>query len=117
MAAMTAALMACRQASADRHQPDAAAAERGRAVIERVQCAACHVIPGIDWPRGKLGPSLERIDQQGLIAGRLPNTPENLASFIRNAPGHKPGTVMPAMPIDGREARDVAQYLAEESDR
>lgn len=86
-------------------------------MIERVQCGSCHVIPGVDWPKGRLGPSLDGMDQQGLVAGTFPNTPQNLAAFIRNAPAVKPGTVMPAMPIDDREARDVAQYLIEESKR
>jgi mono/diheme cytochrome c family protein len=117
MVAVAAALEACKPPPDDRYQRDPEAARRGKAVIERVQCGSCHVVPGIDWPTGKLGPSLERIDQQGFIAGTLPNTPENLAAFIRNAPGLKPGTVMPPMPIDEREARDVAQYLIAEDNR
>lgn len=116
MAATLAALAACKPAPDNRHQRDSDAADRGRVVIERVQCGSCHVVPGVDWPQGRLGPSLAGMDQQqGLIAGTLPNTPKNLAAFIQNAPAMKPGTVMPAMPIDDREARDVAQYLIEES--
>lgn len=117
IAATMAALAACKPAPDNRHQLDSDAAKRGRAVIERVQCGSCHVIPGVDWPKGRLGPSLVGMDQQGLVAGTFPNTPQNLAAFIRNAPAVKPGTVMPAMPIDNREARDVAQYLIEESKR
>ncbi len=30
--------------------------ERGRRVIERVGCGACHTIAGIRWPQGKAGP-------------------------------------------------------------
>lgn len=111
------ALVACKPAPDDRHQRDTVAAQRGKSVIERVQCGSCHIVPGIDWPRGRLGPPLDRMDQQGMIAGTLANTPENLAGFIRNAPAMKPGTVMPAMPIDEREARDVAHYLIEEGKR
>lgn len=115
MAATMAALAACKPAPDSRHQFDSQASVRGKAIIERVQCGSCHAIPGIDWPIGRLGPSLEGMDQQGLIAGALPNTPENLAAFIRNAPAVKPGTAMPAMPISNREARDIAHYLIEES--
>lgn len=50
-------------------------------------------------------------DGIGPIAGSLPNTPANLAAFVRNAPAAKPGTTMPAMPISRSEARDVAAYL------
>ncbi|WP_077511956.1 cytochrome c family protein [Sphingomonas sp. LM7] len=84
---------------------------RGKAAIERVGCAACHQIPGIRWPQGGSGPSLAGFAEQGLIAGRLPNRPDMLAAFVRNAPGVLPGTTMPAMPLSEGEARDVAAYL------
>ena len=88
-----------------------ASAARGKAAIERVGCAACHRIPGVRWPQGTSGPSLDGFAEQGLIAGRLPNRPEVLAAFVRNAPGVLPGSTMPAMPLTEREARDVAAYL------
>lgn len=84
---------------------------RGRAVIERAACAACHVIPGIDWPRGEAGPSLERFGSSPLIAGRFPNQPAVLAAWVRDAPSLAPDTGMPAMPLTEAEARDVAAYL------
>lgn len=84
---------------------------RGRQAIERVGCAACHRIPGIDWPKGASGPSLQGFAEQGLIAGRLPNRPDVLTAFVRNAPATLPGTTMPAMPLTQEEARDVAAYL------
>jgi len=116
MAALgAAALAACKPAPGDRFQAEADAARRGKEAIKRVQCGSCHVVPGIDWPKGGLGPPLDRLDQQGLVAGTLPNTPANLARFIRNAPGVKPGTAMPVMPVDEHEARDIAHYLIMEN--
>ncbi len=88
-----------------------ASAEHGREAIERVGCGACHAIPGIGWPEGATGPSLAGFAVQGLIAGRLPNRPDNLAAFVRNAPSALPGTTMPAMPLSEQEGRDVAAYL------
>lgn len=88
-----------------------ASAERGKEAIERAGCAACHRIPGRRWPKGAVGPSLEGFANQGLIAGRVPNRPDLLAAFIRNAPAVLPGTTMPAMPLSEEEARDVAAYL------
>lgn len=88
-----------------------ASAERGKEAIERAGCAACHRIPGVRWPKGAVGPSLEGFADQGLIAGRVPNRPDLLAAFIRNAPAVLPGTTMPAMPLSEEEARDVAAYL------
>lgn len=102
---------ACKPVPDSRYMFEAGAAERGRAAIERVQCGACHVIPGFDWPNGRLGPSLEGFDQQGLVAGVLPNNPGNLAAFVRDAPAVKPRSAMPAMPLTETEARDIAAYL------
>ena len=87
------------------------AADAGRAVIDRVGCAACHAIPGIDWPKGRVGPALDGFADQSLIAGRAPNRPDVLAAFVRNAPAVVPGSGMPPMPITEEESRDVAAYL------
>ena len=84
---------------------------QGLAAIERTGCGACHVIPGLAWPRGLSGPSLEGFADQGLIAGRLPNRPDVLVAFVRDAPASVPGSTMPAMPLTQAEARDVAAYL------
>lgn len=92
------------------HMPQADAA-RGREVMSNVGCGSCHSIPGIGWPKGQIGPSLEDFASRGLIAGRLPNQPEILAAFVRNAPALIPDTTMPAMPITEEESRDVAAYL------
>ena len=89
----------------------------GRAAIERAGCGACHAIPGIRWPAGAVGPSLEGFAEQGLIAGRLPNRPDVLAAFVRDAPAVLPGTTMPAMPLSEEEARDVAAYLYAPAER
>lgn len=86
-------------------------AERGRRVIKQAGCAACHIIPGIAWPQGRLGPDLTAFSGQGMIAGRVPNRPDVLTAFIRNAPAVAPGTTMPAMPLSQGEARDAAAYL------
>lgn len=95
-------------------QPQALAgadAGRGQRIIERVGCGACHVIPGVAWPRSRVGPSLEGFAERALIAGRFPNRPDTLARWVRDAPSLSPQTGMPAMPITEQEARDVAAYL------
>lgn len=102
---------ACKQPPDTRYAPDADDAQRGLAAIERAGCAACHEIPGVGWPKGRSGPSLVGFDDRGSIAGALPNTPENLANFVRDAPRSKPGSTMPAMPLTEEEARAVAAYL------
>lgn len=90
---------------------------RGLAVIERVGCAACHAIPGVDWPRGRAGPSLDGFGASPLIAGRLPNRPDLLTAWLLDPPSLAPGTAMPPSAISEAEARDVAAYLYTLDDR
>lgn len=86
-------------------------AARGRAIVERVGCAACHETPDISWPRGRLGGTLAGFGERTMIAGRLPNQPDTLVQWVRDAPSLDPATGMPAQPLTEAEARDVAAYL------
>lgn len=108
---LAAATAGCKPPPEGRHDLDPAAVSRGRAVVAAAGCAACHAFPDIDWPKGRAGPDLTAFDGRGPIAGALPNTPANLAAFVRNAPATKPGSTMPAMPVSPSEAQDVAAYL------
>lgn len=104
-------LCACKPPPDERQHMPGADPARGLAAIERAGCGSCHTIPGLRWPEGKTGPSLEGFAERGLIAGALPNRPDVLAGFVRNAPAMLPGTTMPPMPITEEESRDVAAYL------
>lgn len=86
-------------------------AERGRRLAREVGCGACHRIPGVAWPQGEVGPTLEGFGSRSLIAGRFPNQPDTLAAFVRNAPAFDPATGMPAMPLTETQSRDVAAFL------
>lgn len=79
--------------------------------MERVGCAACHVIPGVAWPEGSAGPSLEGFGASPMIGGRFPNQPEVLTAWLIDASSLSPETAMPPMPLTDAEARDVAAYL------
>ena len=105
------ALCACKQPPDRQHFMTQSSPDRGREIIESVGCAACHSIPGIGWPKGRVGPPLDGFAEQALIAGRAPNRPEILTLFVRNAPAVVPGTGMPPMPLSPEESRDVAAYL------
>ena len=108
-------LLACVAACADKSDPprEIAGADpaAGLEVMQRVGCAACHVIPGIDWPHGLAGPSLEGFGDAPMIAGRFPNQPDVLTQWLIDAPSMSPETGMTAMPITDAEARDIAAYL------
>lgn len=83
----------------------------GRELIRRVGCGACHDIPGVGGPKGRVGPPLDGFAARSLIAGRVPNRPGELILWVRNAPALDPQTGMPPMPLDAQEARHVAAYL------
>jgi mono/diheme cytochrome c family protein len=102
---------ACKPPPEERLAMPLASAARGEQAIARAGCGACHTIEGIRWPRGEMAPALGNFRDRGLIAGQLPNRPDMLAAFIRNAPAMVPGTAMPDMPVTEREARDIARYL------
>jgi cytochrome c len=91
-------------ACADRQHP-------GRLAIERLQCGACHVIPGIAGARGQVGPPLDEYGKRVYIAGKLPRDEALLARWIADAPSLSPGTAMPKIEMTADEARDMAAYL------
>ena len=85
--------------------------ERGKQAIEGYGCGACHVIPGVTAARGLAGPPLTNWARRGIIAGHLPNTPDNLVAWIVDPPKYSPGTAMPRLGVSEAEARDMAAYL------
>jgi cytochrome c1 len=46
-----------------------------------------------------------------LIAGVVPNKPDSLAQFVREASSISSQTAMPRMPLNEQQARDVAAFL------
>lgn len=117
LAPMIMPIAACKPPPDDRQLMPMASAANGKQVIERVGCGSCHVIPGVDWPKGKVGPELAGLAGRALIAGKLPNRPDMLAAYIRNAPAIVRGSAMPAMPLTEAEARDIAAYLYQQGNR
>ncbi|MDV3258523.1 MAG: c-type cytochrome [Sphingomonas sp.] len=104
---------ACKPPPERRQSMPMADAGRGKAAIERLGCASCHSIEGIGWPRGTVGPAIVGMNGRSMIAGRIPNRPDQLALFVRDAPRLVPGTAMPAISMSDQDARDIAAYLYE----
>ena len=80
-------------------------------VMKAFGCGSCHMIPGVDGADGRVGPGLGGIGDRWTIAGRLPNTPENLVRWIMHPQEVAPGTLMPDLGVPERQARDIAAYL------
>lgn len=86
--------------------------ERGRQALHQYACSACHRIPGITGSSVHVGPPLQGMGQRTLIAGTLPNTPQNLARWLMHTQQIKPGTAMPQLGVSARDAQDMAAYLS-----
>jgi Cytochrome c len=110
-------LLACKAPPEQRTFMPGANVAAGKRAIERVGCGSCHYVPGVGWPQGKAGPSLEGLAERALIAGRLPNRPDVLAAYIRNAPALVPGSGMPAMPVGTQDSQDIVAYLYDKGAR
>lgn len=109
---LVASLSACNQANAPVGQRIVHGdSENGRAIIAAVACGVCHSIPGITGANGIVGPPLVDFARRQFIAGVLPNRPDILTRWVREAPSMIPATGMPSMPIDEQQARDIAAYL------
>jgi cytochrome c oxidase subunit 2 len=83
----------------------------GQRIFERTACISCHAVAGTA-AKGRLGPDLTHLMSRDTIAsGAVPNTPENLRSWIQNPSVIKPGSRMPAMGLRDPELNAVTAYL------
>jgi cytochrome c oxidase subunit 2 len=86
-------------------------ARAGLAVFMSHSCAFCHSIRGTP-ATGSFGPDLTHLGSRSTLAGgALPNTVGYLAGWISNPDRLKPGTKMPASPMDGASLQAVVRYL------
>jgi sulfur-oxidizing protein SoxX len=83
----------------------------GLVLVKASGCAACHVVPGVVWPQGKVGGSLVGFADRTLISGHTPNQPDELIAFLREPPTVQPGIAMPPSRMSEDDLRDVAAYL------
>ncbi|HYC48633.1 MAG TPA: c-type cytochrome [Burkholderiales bacterium] len=84
---------------------------RGKRALSQYACTMCHVIPGVVGAENPVGPPLERMALRQYIAGMLPNTPENMARWLREPQAVNPRSAMPNLGVSERDAHDMAAYL------
>jgi cytochrome c oxidase subunit II len=93
-------------------EPVDSAVVAGMQLVAGGICAGCHVIRGTTAQFGRTGPDLTHVARRSTIAaGILDNNAENLARWIDNAPGVKPGALMPPMGLSEQEIRYIVAYL------
>lgn len=96
-------------AGADGVVPDPA---RGLIALHQHGCNSCHVIPGVTGSNVHVGPPLKGIASRKLIAGSVPNEPQQMVRWLRDPKSIDRWTAMPAMGVSEAAARDMAAYLA-----
>jgi len=86
-------------------------AHDGQVVFEQQACINCHTVAGT-VANGRFGPDLTHLMSRAtLAAGATPNTPENLRAWIDDPNIFKPGSLMPAMHLTGRQNDQITAYL------
>jgi cytochrome c oxidase subunit II len=77
----------------------------------RGSCADCHSIRGTS-AHGDVGPDLTHVASRlALAAGTIPNTPGNLARWIREPQHVKPGALMPDLHLSDADWVALSAYL------
>jgi cytochrome c2 len=85
--------------------------DKGMSAIGRYGCGACHEIPRIRSARGTVGPPLRGIAARSYLAGRLSNSPGNMAAWLQHPQDVERGTAMPDMGVTDEDARDMTAFL------
>jgi cytochrome c oxidase subunit 2 len=89
---------------------DDAAAKAGEATF-RLHCAICHTIRGT-LAGGNVGPDLTHLmSRKTLAAGAIPNNAGWLSAWVANPQHIKPGSLMPDLPLSGRDVAQLRAYL------
>lgn len=93
-------------------EPEAGSlAAQGKQIFSQSACIGCHTINGV--AAGVIGPNLTHIGSRTTLAAALfPNNPEEMAHWISDAPGRKPGSQMPAIDQLGITKEQVPAIVA-----
>jgi cytochrome c oxidase subunit 2 len=99
-----------RQAT-DALPPTTPTAIAGQQLFTASACAMCHRIGGTT-AGSVAGPDLTHLaSRRTLAAGALPLNRGTLAAWIIDPQRHKPGTNMPAIPLEPQQLSDIVDYL------
>ena len=108
MARMTPAAYGALPAAPPVAAPPAVPGERA---LHQYACITCHEIPGVVGANAPVGPPLRGVASRVMLGGVLPNSPENLARWIREPQRYAPGSAMPDLGVSEQDAADIAAFL------
>ncbi|GJE04405.1 Cytochrome c oxidase subunit 2 [Methylobacterium isbiliense] len=97
---------------APRPEPASDEARAGEAAFVAAPCSMCHQVRGTA-AAGRNGPELTHVgSRRTLAAGTLPTSRGNLAAWIVDPHGIKPGVNMPLVKLDSDQLNSISAYLA-----
>ena len=85
--------------------------KRGRQLIDQYGCTSCHSIPGVEGPKGMIGPPLDHIASRPTLARKFPNTPETMMRWLQDPQAMDPQNAMPNLGITPADSRDITAFL------
>ncbi|HET9651595.1 MAG TPA: c-type cytochrome, partial [Usitatibacter sp.] len=92
-------------------EPADGAAKHGRDLFLSGSCMLCHAVQGTTASARK-APDLTHVaSRERLAAGRIPNTPQQLAAWITDPQKIKPGVNMPAHRLPPEDLQALVAYL------
>jgi cytochrome c oxidase subunit 2 len=84
---------------------------QGQQVLLSMTCRNCHAIRGT-IADGEVGPDLTHLASRRKIAGGvMENNPDNLAKWLRDPQGIKPGCHMPNLDLTAEQVNNLVAYL------
>ena len=90
--------------------PTGTTAGDGYALFTVKGCSGCHTINGLST--GMVGPNLTHVYSRSAFAGdTFDMTPDNLAMWLHDPPGVKPGSKMPNLGLSSAEITNLVAYL------
>lgn len=91
--------------------PAEALGAQGKDLFVNGQCAGCHTIKGTP-AEGTIGPNLTHFASRTTFAGSMFDlNVDNLAAWLRNPPGRKPGSRMPNLHLAEEDIDALVAYL------
>ena len=91
--------------------PTSGDAAKGAQVFASGPCVGCHTIEGTA-AKAKIGPDLTHFGSRSTLAGAImENNPKNLAMWLKDPPGVKPGSLMPNYHLTDDQVNALVAYL------
>jgi cytochrome c oxidase subunit II len=78
-------------------------------------CIGCHAIQGNDAAAGVIGPDLTTMHERVTLgSAMMDSTPQNMAAWLRDPQGVKPGNLMPNLRLTEEQIDALVAYLLEQ---